>query len=146
MIEITHEKIDLDSILAKTDNPAAGGVALFIGRLRNHANGKKVEKMEYHGYEKMMQSELEKIAAEARAEWPVRELAIVHRLGMQYVGDTSVVIAVSCDHRAEAFEACRFIIDTLKKKVPVWKKEYRSDGAEWVNGKIPDPVWAQYVQ
>ena len=140
MVRITREKIDLDAIFSATENPATGGVVVFIGRVRNHAEGRAVEKMEYFGYEKMALSELNKIAAQAREKWPVRELAVVHRLGMQYIGDASVVIAVSCDHRAEAFAACRFIIDTLKKTVPIWKKEYGADGEEWVDGAVPAPV------
>lgn len=140
MISITQEKIDIESILSKTENPSTGGVTVFIGRVRNHAGGRNVEKMEYFGYEKMVLSEMNKIAMQAREKWPVRELVIVHRFGMQHIGDASVVIAVSCDHRAEAFEACRFIIDTLKKTVPIWKKEYGPGGVEWVDGEIPAPV------
>ncbi|KAA3615404.1 MAG: molybdenum cofactor biosynthesis protein MoaE [Calditrichaeota bacterium] len=139
MVEITDKKIDVDALLKNTENPATGGVAIFIGRVRNHAHGKIVEKMEYFGYEKMAIFELEKIEAEARQKWPVREMAIVHRLGMQHIGDASVVIAVSCDHRADAFDACRFVIDTLKKTVPIWKKEYGPNGEEWVDGEIPQP-------
>ncbi|KAA3661398.1 MAG: molybdenum cofactor biosynthesis protein MoaE [Calditrichaeota bacterium] len=124
-------------LLQQTENPATGGVAVFVGRVRDHSAGKTVEKMEYFAYEKMAITELEKIEKAARRKWPVHELVVVHRLGMQNVGEISVAIAVSCSHRAEAFEACRFIIDTLKKKVPIWKKEYGPDGTMWVDGEIP---------
>lgn len=138
MIEITREKIDLDAVLAAVEDHATGGLVLFIGRVRNHADGRHVIKMAYEGYDAMAKSELQKIAERVRQKWPVRKLAIIHRLGMLDLGEASVVIAVACAHRAQAFEACRFAIDTLKKRIPVWKKEYGADGQWWVEGTKPE--------
>ena len=138
MIEVTREVIDIDRVLGAVDDETAGGVVVFIGRVRNHANGKQVQRLEYEGYEAMIVRELEKIRETASARWPVKRMAIVHRLGSLEIGEASVVIAVSCAHRAQAFEACRFAIDTLKKRVPIWKKEFGPDGATWVEGIMPE--------
>ena len=138
MIEITREKIDLEAVLRSVDDQSTGGVVLFVGRVRNHANGRAVTKMQYEGYDEMAKSELEKIAHSMQKKWPVAKCAIVHRLGMLELGEASVVIAVACAHRAQAFEACRFAIDTLKKTIPVWKKEFGTDGEWWVEGLKPE--------
>lgn len=137
LVAITEEKIDIDLILQQTQNSATGGVVVFLGRVRDHSEDKKVVKMEYFAYEKMAISELAKIERSTRSLWQVEEISIIHRLGMQHIGDISVAIAVSCAHRVEAFEACRFIIDSIKKTVPIWKKEYGVNGSEWVDGAVP---------
>lgn len=137
MVEITRDKIDINQILAAVEEPSAGGVALFIGRVRNHADGRAVLRMEYEGYAEMARKELEKIEAKVREKWPVLSMAMVHRLGMLDIGEASVVIAVACAHRAPAFQACKFAIDRLKQTIPVWKKEYGPDGTTWVEGVVP---------
>ena len=137
LVAITEEKIDIDLILQQTQNSATGGVVVFLGRVRDHSEDKKVVKMEYFAYEKMAISELAKIERSTRSLWQVEEISIIHPLGMQHTRDISVAIAVACAHRVEAFEACRFIIDSIKKTVPIWKKEYGVNGSEWVDGAVP---------
>ncbi len=137
MIEITREKIDIERVLAAVDAPESGGVVTFIGRVRNHAAGRQVLRMEYEGYETMAQRKLEELAREVEKRWPVQRLAMVHRLGLLEIGEASVVIAVACAHRAQAFEACRFAIDQLKQTLPIWKKEFGPDGEVWVEGVMP---------
>lgn len=140
MVQIVREKIDIGELLNAVEDHSTGGLVLFLGRVRDHADDRRVIRMEYEGYETMARAELEKIETQVRARWPVRQVAIVHRLGKLELGEVSVAIAVACAHRAQAFEACRYAIDTLKKTIPVWKKEYGPDGAVWVEGQIPDPV------
>ncbi len=139
MVEITRQPIDVTALLSGAENPAAGGVCTFIGTVRNHADGRTVMRMEYEGYAEMAVREMERIEKQVRERWPVEEMAIVHRLGMLEIGEASVVIVVACAHRSDAFEACRYAIDTLKKTVPIWKKEFDQDGAAWVEGVIPEP-------
>jgi len=139
VVEITRQPIDVTALLSGAENPAAGGVCMFIGTVRNHADGRSVTKMEYEGYAEMAVREMERIEKQVRERWPVEEMAIVHRLGMLEIGEASVVIVVACAHRSDAFEACRYAIDTLKKTVPIWKKEFDQDGAAWVEGVMPEP-------
>jgi len=137
MLEVVREKIDVDKILQAVNDYGTGGMVIFVGRVRDHANGHPVVRMEYEGYEKMAKAELRKIATAMESRWPVKKIAIVHRLGMLELGEASVVIAVACAHREQAFAACQFAIDTLKKTIPIWKKEYSADGASWVDGVVP---------
>jgi molybdopterin synthase catalytic subunit len=134
LIEIVKQPIDPNEVLAAVVDDGSGGVVLFLGQTRDHSRSEKVVGLEYEAYESLALKQMEKIAAEVRARWPVRAIAIVHRLGYLQVGEISVAIAVACAHRGEAFEACRFAIDTLKKTVPIWKKEFRPDGSFWVEG------------
>lgn len=105
---------------------------MFIGTVRNQTKGKKVIRLEFEAYEPMAICEMEKIAAQAFKKWPVQKVLIHHRTGILQVGEVPVVIAVSAAHRAAAFDACRYIIDTLKQTVPIWKKEFFEDGEVWV--------------
>jgi molybdopterin synthase catalytic subunit len=113
-------------------SPESGGIDVFIGTVRNTTKGKKVIKLEFEAYEPMAIAEMEKIAKQAFEQWPVQKVLIHHRTGVLEVGEVPVVIAVSAAHRAAAFDACRFIIDTLKQTVPIWKKEIFEDGEIWV--------------
>jgi molybdopterin synthase catalytic subunit len=140
MIEIVDTPIDVALILASVAHPAAGGTAVFVGTTRNHARGKAVLSLEYEAFRPMALSLLEKIAGEASTRWGLHAVSIVHRVGPVGIGEASVVVAVSSSHRGEAFEACRFAIDTLKKTVPIWKKEFFADGAVWVDGETPEPA------
>jgi len=140
MIEITNQIIEPTQLLAAVEDDGSGGTVLFLGCVRDHSHGQKVVALEYEAYEPMALRQMENIAAEVSKRWPVRRLAMVHRLGYMKVGEISVAIAVSCAHRAEAFEACRFAIDTLKHTVPIWKKEYRPDGSYWVEGCEAHPI------
>ena len=132
MLLLTDQPIVLDEVLSAVADPAAGAVVVFIGMTRNHNEGRQVEGLEYEAYASMATSELEKIASEARARWPIARIAVAHRTGRVPIGMASVVIAVSSAHRSEAFAAARFTIDRLKETVPIWKKEYFSGGAIWI--------------
>ena len=105
---------------------------MFIGTVRNATKGKKVTRLEFEAYEAMAIAEMEKIAKQAFEKWPLQKVLIHHRTGVLEVGEVPVVIAVSAAHRAAAFDACRYIIDTLKQTVPIWKKEFFEDGEVWV--------------
>ncbi len=143
MIQITSRPIEPGALLSAVEDDGSGGTVLFLGCVRDHSQGQKVIALEYEAYEPMALRQMEHIKAEVCQRWPVRRLAIAHRLGYMKVGEISVAIAVSCAHRAEAFEACRFAIDTLKHTVPIWKKEYRPDGSHWVEGCAAHPIAAQ---
>lgn len=112
--------------------PQSGGIDVFIGTVRDATKGKKVLKLEFEAYEKMAISEMQKIADAAFVKWSLHSVVIHHRTGVLEVGEVPVVIAVSAAHRDAAFEACRYIIDTLKQTVPIWKKEVFEDGEVWV--------------
>jgi molybdopterin synthase catalytic subunit len=117
--------------------PSDGALCLFAGAVRNHNAGRDVLYLEYEAYEEMALPLMEEIAEEALRRWPIGDVRIVHRLGRMEIGEVSVAIAVASPHRKEAFEACRFAIDTLKSRVPIWKKEFFADGAVWVDGERP---------
>lgn len=135
MVRITSRRIDVSKILADVSDPAAGGTVVFIGTVRNHHLGKEVEGLEYEAYSRMADAKLKEIEEEARRIWPIKQISIVHRKGHLRVGEVSVVVAVSTEHRAEAFEAGRFTIETLKRTVPIWKRETTPDGKTgWVEG------------
>lgn len=112
--------------------PESGGIDVFIGTVRNATKGKPVIRLEFEAYEKMARKEMEKIAAQVISKWPVHKILIHHRTGALAVGEIPVIIAVAAAHRAAAFEACRWSIDTLKETVPIWKKEIFEDGEVWV--------------
>ena len=114
MVEIVSTKIIVDAVIKNVEDPAAGGIDVFIGTTRNNANGKRVLHLEYEAYQPMAIKMLHRIAEDVKSKWKVINIAIVHRIGRLEIGEPSVVIAVSSAHRAEAFEACRFAIDTLK--------------------------------
>lgn len=137
LIRITREALDrsaIDTLVQGVEHAAAGGVVVFEGTVRDHARGKRVKYLEYDAYPEMAEQEMVKIAAEVERRWDTDRIALVHRIGRLEIGEVSVVVAVACPHRAEAFEACRFAIDTLKTTVPIWKKEVAEDGEEWVEG------------
>lgn len=142
MLKIVRTPIDLDEILRSVKSPEAGAIDIFIGTTRNHSNGREVLFLEYEAYEPMALKLMEGIIAEAHQRWSVDRIAIVHRVGKVEIGEASVVIAVSAAHRQEAFEACRYTIDSLKRDVPIWKKEVFSDGEAWAgfqSGSTPNP-------
>ncbi|MBI1804676.1 MAG: molybdenum cofactor biosynthesis protein MoaE [Ignavibacteriae bacterium] len=132
MIEIVESKIDLAKVIESVQDTSVGGVDVFIGTTRNHSRGKAVIALEYEAYMPMALKFMLRIADEARARWDITKISIVHRLGRVDVGEASIVIAVSASHRHAAFEACRYAIDTLKRSVPIWKKEFFEDGELWV--------------
>jgi molybdopterin synthase catalytic subunit len=136
MVRLTHEPIDVGALTPATGED--GAVCLFLGVVRNENGGRPVRHLEYEAYEEMALPLMEQIGAEARHRWPVTEVHIVHRLGRLEIGEPSVAVAVTAPHRAAAFEACRFAIDTLKATVPIWKKEFYADGSVWLEGPDAD--------
>ena len=133
-LEVSYAPLDVAKDYAFVANPAAGAIDMFVGTVRNSFNGRGVFRMEYHGYPDMAEKILEEIAGEAVRRWSLRRISIRHRLGLLELGEASVVIAVSSEHRAEAFEACRFVIEEIKRDLPVWKKEFFADGdISWKN-------------
>jgi molybdopterin synthase catalytic subunit len=135
MINIVSQKINTEEILESVKDPSAGGIDMFVGTTRDISNGKKVLRLEYEAYEPMAMKMMNEIAEELRVKWKIKKISMVHRIGRVDIGEASVVIAVSATHRREAFEACRYAIDTLKKQVPIWKKEYYIDGEIWVGAQ-----------
>jgi molybdopterin synthase catalytic subunit len=131
-IKISIEALDIQACIDAVMSPESGGIDVFIGTVRNATKGKQVVRLEFEAYEKMAVSELNKIAEEVVKRWPVHKIVIHHRTGVLEVGEVPVIIAVSAAHRAAAFDACRYTIDTLKQTVPIWKKEVFEDGEVWV--------------
>jgi len=131
-IKISSEILNIQSCIEWVMLPESGGIDVFIGTVRNATKGKAVLRLEFEAYEKMALAEMDKIAAQAIEKWPVQKLLIHHRTGILSVGEVPVIIAVSAAHRDAAFEACRYVIDTLKQTVPIWKKEIFEDGEVWV--------------
>ena len=113
-------------------SPQSGGIDVFVGTVRDATKGKPVVRLEFEAYKSMAIKEMEKIAGQAHNKWPVQKILIHHRIGVLQIGEIPVIIAVSAAHRDAAFEACRYIIDTLKQTVPIWKKEIFEDGEVWV--------------
>lgn len=136
--DMTRESIDPGAVLARVGRPADGAVAFFAGVVRNENEGRPVSGMEYEGYDEMAREELAAIVSEAAERAGGGRIAVVHRLGSLAVGEVSVAIAVSAPHRAEAFDAARYIIEQIKKRLPVWKREHYVDrDAEWLEGHLP---------
>ncbi len=132
LLDIRDTPLSLDEVFRAVGDDAAGGTALFVGTVRDHDGGADVDGLGYSGHPSAL-AELRRVAEKVAADHPVRALAAVHRVGDLSVGDLAVVVAVSCPHRAEAFAACRKLIDDLKHEVPIWKHQRFSDGTEeWV--------------
>lgn len=132
---IVCDVIDTASVLKRIKRPQDGAAAVFEGIVRNHTRGRRTLCLDYEAYEEMALKQMEELAARALADFEIRDVAIVHRLGRLEIGETSVLIVVASAHRAAAFEACRWLIDTLKRTVPIWKKEHFEDGAVWADGE-----------
>lgn len=140
MVELTHEPIDTAALLTAVNSPQAGAVVLFLGTVREFTQGRRTVALDYECYPGMARKKMEELEAEARQRWPVINCGIVHRLGRLELGEASVAVAVSTPHRNDAFEAGRWLIDTLKEVVPVWKRENWDDGSqEWVHPGEPAP-------
>lgn len=135
VILLVREKIDTHALVAKLKAPEDGAVVVFDGFVRNNFKGQRTLYLEYESYEAMAYAKMREIGAELHAKFPIHRVAIVHRLGRLEIGETSVVIVVTSAHRAAAFDACRQAIDTLKRVVPIWKKEYFAGGAVWAEGE-----------
>jgi molybdopterin synthase catalytic subunit len=134
LIQLTREPLQRDALVAAVSDPGVGGIVVFEGVVRNQARGKQVRYLEYDVYEEMAEQQIRTIIEEAQRRWGVERVAVAHRFGRLEIGEASVIIVVATPHRSEAFEACRYIIDTLKSTVPIWKKEVATNGEEWVEG------------
>jgi len=135
--ELVREPIRTAEIVAHLKAPEDGAVVVFDGIVRNHSGGRATLYLDYEAYEPMALGKMREIGAEIRRKFPIHRIALVHRLGRLEIGETSVFIAISSPHRRAAFDACRLAIDTLKRTVPIWKKEYFADGAVWAEGEVP---------
>lgn len=132
-MHLTRSAIDVAAVIEGAVQPADGGVATFIGLVRDHQNGRGVLRLEYSAYEPMAQAEAERIVEEAQAKWPVR-IGLQHRLGRLEIGEVAVVVVAASAHRGPAFDACRYVIEEVKRRVPIWKQERYADGTvEWVD-------------
>jgi molybdopterin synthase catalytic subunit len=140
-VRLVREPIDTEAVVARLKRPADGAAVIFDGVVRDNTRGRRTLYLDYEAYEAMALKQMETLAVEARARFGVRGASIIHRLGRLQIGETSVLIVVASEHRGAAFEACRWIIDTLKKTVPIWKKEYFEDGAVWADGEaFPEEI------
>jgi MoaE-MoaD fusion protein len=138
---IVRGRIDAQAVVEDIKRPEDGAVAIFEGIVRNHSRNRRTLYLDYEAYEPMALKKLEELAEQALGQLAVREVAIVHRLGRLEIGETSVLIVVASAHRGAAFDACRWLIDTLKKTVPIWKKEHFEDGAVWADGEpFPEKI------
>jgi MoaE-MoaD fusion protein len=135
--QLLREPIDLAILVRHVRAPEDGAIVTFDGFVRNQSHNRATLYLDYEAYESMALAKMREIAAQLHEKYKIHRVAIVHRLGRLEIGETSVFIAVSAPHRAAAFDACRFAIDTLKRTVPIWKKEYFEDGAVWADGELP---------
>jgi len=136
-IELVKAPIDTAGLIHHVRADQDGAIVTFDGFVRNESHGRATKFIEYEAYEPMALGKMKEIAIALHQKFSIHRLAIVHRLGTLEIGQTSVFIAVSAPHRAAAFDACRFAIDTLKRTVPIWKKEFFEDGAIWADGELP---------
>jgi molybdopterin synthase catalytic subunit len=135
LVQIVREPIDTERIVSAVKSGGDGAVCVFDGIVRDNTRGRATLHLDYEAYEEMALKQMHGLREDAITRFGVREIAIVHRLGRLFVGETSVLIAVSSAHRGAAFDACRYVIDTLKKTVPIWKREQFADGAVWADGE-----------
>jgi MoaE-MoaD fusion protein len=134
-VRIQRDRIVPHEIVPKHERPEDGAIVIFDGIVRDHSRNRETQYLEYESYEEMALKQMRDLAAEAKQKFAIRNVALVHRLGRLEIGESSVLIVVYAAHRAAAFDGCRWIIDTLKKTVPIWKKEYFVDGAVWADGE-----------
>jgi molybdopterin synthase catalytic subunit len=140
MIEITESSIDYAALTERVRSSRAGAVCAFLGTVREFTGDRRTLALDYEAYPEMALKKLRELEEEATNRWPIIDVAIVHRVGRLDLGEISVVVAVSCPHRDQAFEACRWLIDTLKQVVPIWKREEWADGThEWVHPGLTNP-------
>jgi molybdopterin synthase catalytic subunit len=136
---LSSSVLDLAALVGRVQSPSRGGIACFVGTVRDHHSGRSVVRLDYSAYEPMAEAECARIVAEAEARWPCA-IALEHRTGTLQVGDAAVAIAAASAHRDEAFAACRYVIEELKRRVPIWKREHFADGTvEWVGSGAARP-------
>ncbi len=140
MFRVTQKAINLQELVEYVTDPEAGAIATFIGTTRNNNEGRKVISLDYEAYPEMAEKELARLGEEAKIKWNIRRMAIVHRIGPVQITEPSVIIAVSAAHRSDAFEACRFAIEEIKKSIPIWKKEIFEGGEVWIGSQSGEPL------
>lgn len=132
-IRVSERPVDLAGLARRVANPGAGATVIFLGTVRDHSPGREaVTRLEYEAYREVVEGIIAEIVAEARGKWPLERAVVAHRVGSLEVGEVSVGVAVSAAHRDEAFEAARYLIDQVKGRAPIWKKEHWAGGAQWV--------------
>ena len=137
IFELVREPIDVTAVVRHVRAPEDGATVTFDGFVRNQSHNRQTLYLDYEAYESMALGKMRDIGAQLHEKFHIHRVAMVHRLGRLEIGETSIFIAVSAPHRAAAFDACRLAIDTLKRTVPIWKKEYFADGAVWADGELP---------
>jgi molybdopterin synthase catalytic subunit len=137
LYQLLRDPIDIATLVSHVRAPGDGAIVTFDGFVRDHSHGRRTLYLDYEAYESMALAKMHEIGAALHEKFPIHRAAIVHRLGRLEIGETSVFIAVSAPHRPAAFDASRYAIDTLKRTVPIWKKEYFEDGAVWADGELP---------
>lgn len=139
MFCVTQEPLNLQALVDYVTDPEAGAIVTFIGTTRNHNEGRRVISLDYEAYPEMAEKELKRLGEEAKRRWSIQRMAIVHRVGRVEITEPSVVIAVAAAHRDDAFQACRFAIEEIKKSVPIWKKEVYEGGEVWIGTQSGQP-------
>ncbi len=146
MTYLTGDPISADQLVSQVSGPSRGGIATFVGLVRDHQDGRGVIRLEYHAYPAMAELECGAVVAEVVSRWPV-SIALMHRTGSLSVGDVAIAVAAAGDHRAECFDACRWVVEQVKHRIPIWKKEFYADGSvAWVDPTqlatplAPDPL------
>lgn len=134
MIRITKNHLNLEEIMLELEDNSAGALSIFIGNVRNHGISGNVSEIYYETYSEMAEQKMREIENEVQTKWQIKKLVAFHRIGNVRVGETSVIIGVSSEHRHEAFEACKYVIDNVKTRVPIWKKELSNDSQKWADG------------
>ncbi len=137
LISITEKPIDVNKLLNDVSDQSSGASVLFTGTVRDHNEQDKVSKLHYEVYQKMAEKILQEIENEIHKQWKINKFVAIHRTGTLKVGEVSVAVVVSAEHRKEAFEACKFGIDEIKERAPIWKKEFTESAVEWLEGVIP---------
>jgi molybdopterin synthase catalytic subunit len=134
MIQITNDHVSLQVVMSEIEDNSAGAVSIFIGKVRNRGKFGNVSEIYYEAYREMAEEKMREIENEAHTKWNIKKLVAIHRIGNLKVGETSIIIGVCSEHRREAFEACKYIINNVKNRVPIWKKEISDESQKWTDG------------
>jgi len=134
LIRITNDRVNLEEVMLELEDNSAGALSIFMGNVRNRGRSGNVSEIYYESYSKMAEQKMREIENEVQTKWEIKKLVVFHRIGNIRVGETSIIIGVSSEHRQEAFEACKYVIDNVKTRVPIWKKEISEEGHKWVEG------------
>ena len=136
MISITNNRLNLQEIMFELEDNSAGALSIFIGNVRNHGRFGNVSEIYYETYNEMAQEKMREIENEAQTKWGIKKLVAIHRIGNIKVGESSIIIGVCSEHRHEAFEACKYVLNNVKTRVPIWKKEISKESQKWADGVL----------